>query len=83
MLLVDRVFSTSPSRHAAARRVCMVTHSFYESDNRVILYAECLAGAGDHVEVLALRRTPDLPKKAIINGVMVHRIQDRFAKNDG
>jgi hypothetical protein len=26
----------------ATRRICMVTHSFYESDNRVLRYAEAL-----------------------------------------
>ena len=37
----------------------MITHSFYESDNRVIRYAETLAQRGDSVEVFALRRSPE------------------------
>ena len=63
------------------RRVCMITHSFYESDNRVLRYAETLAQRGDVVEVLALRRSPEMPREEIIAGVKVIRIQDRFGKN--
>jgi len=61
----------------------MVTHSFYESDNRVLRYAESLAERGDHVDVLALRRSASLPRTQTINGVRLHRIQDRFAKGEG
>src|SRR5438270_2455690 len=42
------------------KRVCMVTHSFYASDNRVTRYAQALVARGDHVDVLALRRSPQL-----------------------
>jgi glycosyltransferase involved in cell wall biosynthesis len=59
----------------------MVTHSYYEGDNRVMRYAESLAQRGDCVEVFALRRAADIPKEEVINGVQVFRIQDRFAKN--
>ncbi len=64
------------------RRVCMVTHSFYESDNRVTRYAEALAARGDHVDVLALRRSPDTTAVETIEGVNVYRIQNRFAKTE-
>ena len=59
----------------------MITHSFYESDNRVIRYAETLAQRGDSVEVLALRRSPETPVEETITGVKVFRIQNRFAKD--
>src|SRR5438067_757813 len=62
-------------------RVCMITHSAYEGDYRVMRYAETLVQRGDVVEVLALRRTPETPKEETINGVRVIRIQDRFQKN--
>jgi glycosyltransferase involved in cell wall biosynthesis len=62
------------------RRICMITHSFYESDNRVLRYAESLAARGDTVEILALRRAPELPAEENINGVRLLRIQDRFGK---
>jgi glycosyltransferase involved in cell wall biosynthesis len=60
----------------------MVTHSFYESDNRIIRYAESLAARGDEVYVIALRRSPGLPVEELSNGVTVHRIQDRFGKRE-
>jgi glycosyltransferase involved in cell wall biosynthesis len=69
-------------RPVATRRMCMVTHSFYESDNRIIRYAQALAERGDQVEVVALRRSAQLPKRELVNGVLVHRIQDRFGKNE-
>jgi glycosyltransferase involved in cell wall biosynthesis len=65
---------------AEAKRVCMVSHSYYESDNRIIRYAEALADRGDQVEVLALRSSPALAPSEVLNGVQVHRIQDRFGK---
>jgi glycosyltransferase involved in cell wall biosynthesis len=58
----------------------MISHSYYECDNRVRRYAEALAERGDSVDVLALRRRPDLHKVERINGVRVHRIVDRFGK---
>ena len=65
-----------------AKRICMISHSYYESDNRIIRYAEALAERGDRVEVLSLRSSPTLPASEILNGVLVHRIQDRFGKNE-
>lgn len=65
---------------ANRKRVCMLTHSFYENDNRVMRYAETLAQRGDLVEVAALRRSPELPKEEILRGVRLFRIQDRFGK---
>jgi glycosyltransferase involved in cell wall biosynthesis len=58
-------------------RVCMVAYSFYESDNRVMRYAEALAARGDEVEVLALRREGQ-SKEGTINGVRVLRIRKRI-----
>lgn len=69
-----------PESRGSAKRVCMITHSFYESDNRVIRYAETLAERGDSVEVFALRRDPQTPKEEVISGVRVFRMQDRFGK---
>ncbi len=70
------------SSSAATKRICLVTHSFYESDNRVIRYAEALAERGDQVEVVALRRSADDPRCERINDVVVHRVQDRFGKSE-
>ncbi len=64
------------------RRVGMVTHSFYENDNRVTRYAEALAAQGDHVDVVSLRRSVQAAKHEVIEGVNVHRLQDRFGKTE-
>ena len=64
------------------KRICMITYSFYASDTRVRRYAEALAERGDSVQVLALRPSPDTEKDEVIRGVLVHNIQDRFAKNE-
>jgi glycosyltransferase involved in cell wall biosynthesis len=77
-----RETGTASARSRSAKRVCMVTHSFYESDNRVIRYAETLARRGDSVDVIALRRTIDMPAEEVITGVRVIRIQDRFGKKE-
>lgn len=58
-------------------RVAMVAYTFYESDNRVMRYAETLAKRGDHVDIYALRRG-DLPDNEVISGVHVHRLQGRL-----
>jgi glycosyltransferase involved in cell wall biosynthesis len=60
----------------------MVAYSFYESDNRVMRYAEALAQRGDHVDAIALRRKGD-KEKEILNGVTVYRIQERELNETG
>ena len=64
----------------APKRVCMITHSFYETDTRVARYAEALAERGDTVEVFALRAKPEMPREEVICGVKLIRVQDRFGK---
>lgn len=57
-------------------RVCMLVYSFYETDNRVIRYAETLAKRGDQVDVIALRKKGQ-PYTEVLNGVRVFRVQER------
>jgi len=57
-------------------RVCMVAYSFYESDSRVIMYAESLSQRGIHVDVLSLRSKDQKPYE-IVDKIHVHRIQKR------
>lgn len=71
-----------PRQPTRRKSVCMVTHSFYENDNRVMRYAEALAARGDHVDVLALRRSPHLPLHERIDGVNLHRIVSRLGKQE-
>ena len=58
------------------KHVCMLAYAFYDTDNRIIRYAETLAQRGDTVEVIALRR-PGQPECSVVNGVRVFRIQER------
>jgi glycosyltransferase involved in cell wall biosynthesis len=58
-------------------RVCMVAYTFYDSDNRVMRYAETLAKRGDEVDVIALREQDGAPVTTR-NGVRVLHIQRRL-----
>jgi glycosyltransferase involved in cell wall biosynthesis len=60
----------------------MITYSFYETDNRVMRYAETLAKRGDHVDVLALQRD-GLPKQEQLDGVNLFRLQRREVNEKG
>ena len=60
----------------------MVSYSFYESDNRVMRYAEALAKRGDEVDVFSLREKGQ-PEFDVIRGVNVHRIQERVRDEKG
>ena len=71
-----------PPEHRRPKRVGMITHSFYETDNRVTRYAEALAERGDQVDIIALRRSPSSPASETLNGVHVSRIQYRFKKSE-
>jgi glycosyltransferase involved in cell wall biosynthesis len=59
-----------------AMNICMVAYTFYESDNRVMRYAECLADRGDKVEVLALRQDRQ-SFRTQVSGVTVFHLQRR------
>ena len=65
-----------------SRRVCMITHSHFLSDARVSRYAEALAERGDHVDVLALQRSPDQPREERFGNITLHHIQERFGKKE-
>jgi glycosyltransferase involved in cell wall biosynthesis len=58
-------------------RVCMVAYAFYETDSRVMRYAEALANRGDQVDVFSLRK-PGKPETETIGGVRVRRLQGRL-----
>ena len=78
---VAQFTANSLSQPRPPKRVCMVSFSYYEMDNRVMRYAEALAARGDSVDILALRRSKDLSNEETIRGVRVIRIQDRFDKS--
>ncbi len=57
-------------------RVCMVAYSFYESDSRIIQYAQALVRRGDAVDIIALSHD-GAPRCEVIDGVCVYRVQRR------
>lgn len=59
------------------RHICMMAYSFYESDNRIMRYADALAERGDDVEVIALQNEGTDAFERIRN-VNVYRIQKRL-----
>ncbi len=69
-------------KRLSRKRVCMIAYSFYESDNRVMRYAEALGARGDSVDVFALHGRKDQPTKEEINRVNVFRLQKRIGKNE-
>ena len=64
------------------RKICMISYSSYQSDNRVTRYAETLAERGDSVDVLALKRDRSQPDLERFGNVCVHRVQGRYTKNE-
>src|SRR3981081_106974 len=67
----------------ARKKICMITYSSYETDNRVRRYAEALVRRGDQVEVVALA-SDDVPMGSEeISGVTAYRIQRRDRNERG
>jgi len=58
------------------KHICMLAYSFYESDNRIMRYADALAQRGDIVDVIALR-SENTPTWERLRNVNVYRIQKR------
>ncbi|HTD67339.1 MAG TPA: glycosyltransferase [Candidatus Limnocylindria bacterium] len=72
----------SSLKRVSRKRICMLSYSAYESDNRVMRYAEALAARGDTVDVLALQAKPEQPRSEELAGVHLSRIQKRIGKNE-
>ena len=71
-----------PQPKVSQRRICMVSYSFYKTDNRVNRYSEALAERGDIVDVLGLKRHSHQPDCERVGLVNVHNIQGRYEKNE-
>ncbi len=71
-----------PRPRVLPRRVGMISYSDYRTDNRVIRYAEALTERGDTVDVLSIKWDSRLPAVEAIGRVQVHRIQERYGKNE-
>jgi glycosyltransferase involved in cell wall biosynthesis len=65
------------------KKVCMLVHNSYETDNRVRRYAETLAKRGDQVEVIALTGGNAPLVSEEINDVTVFRVQNRVRNERG
>lgn len=59
----------------------MLSFSAYESDNRVMRYAESLVQRGDTVDVGALKTNSSQPDTETLGGVRVYRLQERSRKD--
>jgi glycosyltransferase involved in cell wall biosynthesis len=92
----DKYWSTTPCEVArfycsampvternSRKKVCMLVHNTYETDNRVRRYAEALAKRGDQVEVIALTGGNAPLVSEEINGVTVFRVQNRVRNERG
>ena len=71
-----------PHYRPRPQRICMLSYSFYDSDNRVKRYAETLARRGNVVDVISLRPSGQTPA-ADCNGVHVRQIQKRIKNERG
>lgn len=71
------------SERNSRKRICMVTYSNYETDNRVRRYAEALTSRGDLVDVIAIE-TGDAPlgERTVAKGVQLFTLQRRI-HNEG
>ena len=82
---VSRYYCASipkPARNSR-KKVCMLVHNSYETDNRVRRYAEALAKRGDHVDVIALAGGSVPLGSEEISGVTVFRVQHRVRDERG
>lgn len=77
---MDNIALTSGNK--SSLKACMLAYTFYETDGRVMRYAETLAQQGLSVEAIVLRREAQ-PEEEIINGVKVIRIQRRIKNESG
>lgn len=64
------------------KRICMVSHSVYLSDNRVRRYAESLAQRGDEVDVFCLDGKVERPREEVVEGVRIVRLRRRQGRNE-
>lgn len=59
-----------------AMRACILAYTFYEGDARVSRYGRALAGRGDQVDVIGLRRDGQASHE-VLGGVEMFRLQGR------
>jgi glycosyltransferase involved in cell wall biosynthesis/peptidoglycan/xylan/chitin deacetylase (PgdA/CDA1 family) len=82
---VSRFYCAGTPENArnSRKKICMLVHNSYETDNRVRRYAEALAKRGDHVDVIALAGGKIPLGSEEISGVTVFRVQHRVRNERG
>ena len=76
--------ATVPERSRNSRKkVCMLVHNSYDTDNRVRRYAEALEKRGDQVEVISLAADGEPLGVSELCGVTVFRVQHRIRNERG
>ena len=71
-----------PQLSRQPKRICMLAYTHYEADARVRRYAESLAERGDHVDVIALKRSARDVARIRIGGVNLFNLQLRAGKTE-
>jgi glycosyltransferase involved in cell wall biosynthesis len=76
--------TTVPQQKVSVRpiRACMLAYTFYETDGRVMRYAEALAQEGAQVDAIVLGR-PGQPREEFARGVRILRVQTREKNERG
>jgi glycosyltransferase involved in cell wall biosynthesis len=82
MIRVTQSCLPAAAANARALRVCMLAYTFYETDGRVMRYAEALAQNSACVDAIVLRRRGQ-DSQTTINGVRVLRVQSREKNERG
>ena len=74
--------SYKPLLRPKAKRICMLCYSHYQTDARVTRYADSLADRGDHVDVIAVRRSQESPAEEKLGKVNLICPQARIGKKE-
>lgn len=80
--MAEYVSQFKPQRPRPPRRICMITHSYFLSDTRVLRYAESLAKEGDQVDVLSLQRPGEQSGAEALGNINIVRIQPHLSKGE-
>ena len=65
-----------------ARNICMLAYSDYESDARIVRYAQTLTKRGDHVDVVVYGGETEALGEKDVDGVKVYKIQRRLDRSN-
>ena len=65
-----------------ARNICMLAYSDYESDARIVRYAQTLIKSGDHVDVVVYGGETEALGEKDVDGVKVYKIQRRLERSN-